>query len=123
MKIYNYFLFRTYYFFKDTLREKDLLIFSTTLTSSLMIYLIILTIGIFLHTKDLVNILGFDKMKIIGILIFISLFNYLLFIKRGRFLNSGFRKGVAGGWCIAIILLLIIGTFIYQAQTLRAMLL
>lgn len=96
MKAYQYFLFRIYMFYKDTMKEKDLLIFYTSIVSALVIQINLISLYFALELIELVPSIPSKYFVILlGIIIFIL--NYYLIVKEKKFLNYSFNKGKLGG--------------------------
>lgn len=96
MKAYQYFLFRIYMFYKDTMKEKDLLIFYTSIVSTVIIQINLLSVYFALELTELVPTIP-NKYYIIltGVIIFVL--NYYLIVRKKKFLDYSFEKGKTGG--------------------------
>lgn len=97
MKIYNYFLFRIFRFYKDKVKEHETIaLFSVTALSTLIVSLNLIAIYLWVNFLGLVPILTNKLMVIIPMLI-IGFINHHYFVRKKRFLSYGFRKDKKGG--------------------------
>lgn len=112
MRIYNYFIFRLYFYYKDVVKEKDIPEFATSIGLSVINLFNFLTAYFILE----INFnLEFDY---VGYLIGISsivflLINYFFFVKPKHFLNMGFESSVLGSILVITYVLLSLVLFIY----------
>ncbi|OYQ33905.1 hypothetical protein CHU92_12515 [Flavobacterium cyanobacteriorum] len=119
MKAYNYFLFRIYMFYKDTMKEKDFLILATSVVSTLVILINLLTLYyIFVFLKIIPQIPNKYYTIFVGVLL--CLLNYRFMIKNKNFLNYNFNKDKKGGYFIISIFILTVILFITIANIYRA---
>lgn len=115
MKAYNYFLFRIYMFYKDTIKEKNALIYSTAIVSSLLVNLNLMNIYYLFNYNDLSPSIP-NKYYVIIFFVVSLLINYCLFVRRKFFLNQNFQKDKKGGFIIVAIVILTALFFIIIAN-------
>jgi len=106
-KAYNYFLFRQYMFYKDTLKEKGDYTFSTSIASTVLISINLMTIYFILDYNDLIIKIP-NKFYLLFFVLLVWIINYYMIVKKETFLNYNFRKDKKGG-------ILIIGYLIVTA--------
>lgn len=99
MKAYQYLLFRIYMFYKDTMKEKTYLTFSTSLVSTLLVTINLMTVYFYLEYKDLVFAIP-NKYFIIALCFLIWAINYFVIVRKERFLNRNFQKDKKGGYIV-----------------------
>lgn len=96
MRAYYFLLFTIYRFYKDTMRETQMLMFYTAGVSSVLFGFNLLTIHSLLKYYDLAEPIPNDFVLLSGGLL-LGLLNYFLIVKKGKFLECGFKKSSWGG--------------------------
>lgn len=97
MKIYYYFLFRIYHYYKNRQSESENnVLFSTTVVSSLILNFHLIGVYFAANYFGLAPILT-NKFYMILFMVVVGFFNYWFLIKRKLFLNYGFQKTKKGG--------------------------
>jgi len=102
-------------YFKDVVKEKDNLAFSTSISATTFVTINLFTVFAVL---DYYNIVTFLMNKYIGLLITFILWitNYLFFVRKKEFLKYNFKKDKKGGWMIILYIILTFLSFIYIAN-------
>jgi len=118
MKSYYYLLYRIYCFYRDTLKDKSNILFSVTVVSSLILYLIILMIYTLFDYFYSFRIFG--NTIIILFMVSLGMINYFIFIRQKRFLKFNFKKDIRGGVIIVLFIIIISTLFIIVANYNRA---
>ena len=106
-KIYYYFLYRQYLYYKDTLKEKDSLLLSTSFSATALIGINLLSVIFLLDYFDIVKVFNSEYSSLI-LMAIVWFVNYYFFIKDGKFLQYNFKKDIKGG---LIIILYVFVTF------------
>lgn len=96
MKAYYYLLFRIYMFYKDTMKEKNLLIFTTSVITTVIITINLMSIYYLFVLNNVFPELP-NKYYAIGCGILICFLNYFFIVKNKKFLNYNFQKDKIGG--------------------------
>jgi hypothetical protein len=117
MRAYYYLLFRLYNFFDK--REKQNVLFNVTVASTIIIYVGLFTIYIFLEYLDILVIFQ-NKYFVIPIMVGLSLINYYVFVRHKYFLTNHLRSGLKNDLFLITCVLLIIGSYIIIANKNRA---
>jgi hypothetical protein len=111
MKAYYYFLFRMYWFFRDSIKEgHKMSLISTSLLSTLFVYFLIVSIiGAFYYfSVEIIPSLGiYYKVVLIPAMFALWSINYYYFVKPRDFLRKDFKKDKKGGLLIFFVFLLI----------------
>lgn len=121
MRPYYYLLFRIYRFYKDTMREKTALLFTTTAVSTLLLYFNFLTFLGLYGIMSGYTLPHLSKPFLVLILGVASFVNYYIFVRRKNFLDFGFHKDVKGGVFILLYFLITLSLFIIVANTYRSL--
>lgn len=111
MKLYYYFLFRIYWFFRDVVKEgHKMSLISTSLASVLFLYFIVYTIIglVYFFKVSTYFSLGLNyKFWIVLIGLVLWLLNYYLYIKPRNFLRQDFKKDKIGGILVLFFIVLL----------------
>lgn len=111
MKLYNYFLFRLYWVFRDFVKEgHKMSLISTSIFSTIVLYFALYGIvGLIYFFKASTSInLGVDYKFWLLLFMFILWFlNYEIFIKPRKFLKKDFKKDRIGGILILFFFILL----------------
>lgn len=119
MKVYYYFLFRIYRYYKDKERESDFqALFGASAVSTVIIYFILLFVYGFVNYLDLLPMIK-NKMYVIPFMVGFWFINYHLFVKNKKFLNYGFQKDRKGGVLITIFIVVLGVSFIILSNANR----
>ena len=105
MRIYQYLLFRIYMFYKDSKYESGNYTFTTSLVSTLLIFINILTIYFLLEYNEIL-ILKLNKGIVIAVMALVWVLNYYLIVKKEKFLEFNFTKDKKGGYLVMAFILL-----------------
>lgn len=120
MKAYYYFLYRVYWHYRDSPKKgHERALITTSFISSLILYVILITIFGFLYffqENQAPSFLSNDKLKTIFIMLIIYVINYFLFIKPMRFLKKNFRKDKKGGFLIILFFIILGFLFLIGAN-------
>ena len=114
MRLYNYFLFRLYFFYTDVFKEKQIPLFYVGAVSTLTIAFTLFAIYDFVSLYNDFPSLSNYSIIVIGCMFIIWLVNHVLFIRKKKFLTEKFRKDYLGGvliiayWIIMITALIIV---------------
>jgi divalent metal cation (Fe/Co/Zn/Cd) transporter len=119
LKSYYYLLFRIYSYYEGRPNEKNIILFSVTAVSTVVGFAFLFTIYLFLDYLDVLPMLP-NKYYVIGVMILLGVFNYILFVRQKKFLEYGFKKDVNGGLLIVAYIVLIAAIFITVANLNRA---
>ena len=115
MKLYYYFLYRIYMFYKDTLKEKYFISFSVVTVSTVVIFIGLYTIYLYLDFIEIVPMFS-NKFYVIPIMLSLGVFNFYFFIKPMKFLELNFKKDTKGGILVILFLLFITLTYVLVAN-------
>jgi Na+/proline symporter len=122
MKAYYYFLYRVYWHYRDSKKSvqghKSALT-STSLVSSLVLFVILITIFGFLYFFQKNQAPSFssnDNLKTVLIMLIIHVINYFLFIKPQNFLRKDFRKDKKGGFLVILFIIIVAFLFVIVAN-------
>lgn len=96
MKIYYYILFIIYRFYTDQMKETQMPKFYTSAVSSVLIWVNLLSVHYFMEYYGLVEPIPNSFFVVSGGLL-LGIFNHLLFVRGGKFLECGFNKSARGG--------------------------
>lgn len=111
MKLYYYFLFRIYWFFRDVVKEgHKMSLFSTSIMSIIILYFTLYGIVGFVYFFKVTASfnLGINyKFWIVSFAVVLWGINYYSFIKPRNFLRQDFKKDRKGGLIIIFVVLLI----------------
>jgi len=112
MKLYYYYLFRIYLFFRDVKKERSNFTISTSIVSSFFISFNLFSIIDFMEYYDFISMNFISNgFYVIPIMIFIWYFNYILFVKDEIFLKMNFNNDIKGG---IIVILYMIFTILFS---------
>jgi hypothetical protein len=93
---YYYFLFRTFRYYKDKLKEDDKnASFATVCVSSIILFFNLFSIYVLVDYLDIIPMFK-NKYWVIIILAVIAILNYYFFIRKKEFLDCGFTKNKIG---------------------------
>lgn len=105
MKLYYYLLFSIYMFYKNRMKETQMLLFYTTVLSSLLISFNILSIMEFLNVWQLTDF-QINKWHILFGALLLNLFNYYFVIRKELFLKYNFKNSIKGGLLVILYIIL-----------------
>ncbi|SMP27418.1 hypothetical protein SAMN06265346_110113 [Flavobacterium hercynium] len=110
MKAYYYLLFRLYSQLMNPKNGYDerTVINITTTTSTLIVYLSLLTILLFVdfYYFKILDLINQNSISVILNMFIIGIINYVYFIKDKKFLEKGFKTDKKGGYVIILFIVL-----------------
>jgi hypothetical protein len=116
MKLYYYFLFRIYMFYKDTMKETANFTISASLVSGLLIVINIIAVYAYLSAFDLVPSFFDAKFEVILMCAIVWVINYYLFVKNEKFLTYNFKKDKKGGVLVVMVIIFTALVLIHAAN-------
>jgi len=119
MKLYNYLLFCLYNFYAYRLKEKSGHLISVTIFSTVIIYINLFTVYVFMNYLELLPMFP-NKYFVIVIMISLGVVNYYFIVRHKKFLNQDFKRGIRGGIIVIVYLILTTIAFILVANLNRA---
>lgn len=102
-------------FYKDTLKEKYFISFSVVTVSTVVIFIGLYTIYLYLDFIEIVPMFS-NKFYVIPIMLSLGVFNFYFFIKPMKFLELNFKKDTKGGILVILFLLFITLTYVLVAN-------
>jgi len=111
-KIYYYFLYRQYLYYKDTLKEKDSLLLSTSFSATTLIGINLMSAIFMLEYFDIIKVFN-SKYSVLVFMFIVWFVNYYFFIKDGKFLQYNFKKDRKGGLLIVLYLVFTVISTVY----------
>ncbi len=119
MRAYYYLLFRVYQFYITKPKEKSIILFNVSAISTIVVYLPLFTLYLFLNYIDLLPMVS-SKNYVILIMVLLGVVNYYLLVRPKKFLDYDFKKDFKGGVLIVLFLLIMVISFILIANYNRA---
>jgi hypothetical protein len=120
MKIYYYFLYRIYWFFRDYIKEgHKMSLISTSILSTIFLYFALYSIFLalwFFKLSIFVDFGNYYKFWILLIGMFIWVFNYYFLIKPRNFLRMNFNKDLLGAFLILLSIISLGAVFLTGAN-------
>ncbi len=102
-------------FYKDTLKEKYSISFSVLTVSTVVVFIGLYTIYLYLGFIEIVPMFS-NKFYVIPIMLSLGFFNFYFFIKPMEFLELNFKKDTKGGILVILFLLFITLTYVLAAN-------
>jgi len=119
MRLYNYLIYRIYYFYIDIIKENDLPFFITSIVITILVFFNIFSIYGFIVNLYKIYLIN-EIFYLISIWILIFIFNYIIIVKPGYFLEMNFNKTKKGTLGVLLYILLSIVLFIIVAEINRS---
>ncbi|OWP82983.1 hypothetical protein BWK59_12965 [Flavobacterium davisii] len=119
MKFYYYLIFRIYnYYRKDYGESEGLSLYSTTLVSTLLIYLLAYVAFAYFdfYFIRILDKIVTGKPSVIILMVIIGVLNYFLFVKNKKYLNYNFKADKKGGYAIIGFIVLLAMSFVFIAN-------
>ena len=111
MKLYNYFLFRLYWAFRDFAKEgHKMSLISTSILSTVILYFTlygIIGLVYFFKVSTFVNLGVNYKFWILSFMFILWFLNYKFFIESRKFLKKNFKKDRIGGILVSLFIILL----------------